>query len=214
MRIWIGAVIVVGGLFLAGVAAGPASAGVLDFNLSDCGLAGLVATCNNSDSGHSVLNYVVGGLTLRASGFVGANPNNFDLKLATPDETGLGLFGATPANEVGPGDSEVFDLTSLAAHGITSGTATITSLQEGEVGLLTDATGAHVITEVDGTGIGTLPFSWTLANPIVTLTANSGDVLAAADVSVSVPEVGTLLLFATGLAGLGWLTLRRRMMLH
>lgn len=211
MRIWMGSIIAGAALALL---APTAHAGVINFDLSDCGLAGLAASCNNSDSGHPVLNYVIGSLTLKASGFAGATPNNFDLKLATPDETGLGLFGATPANEVGPGDSEVFDFTSLAEHGITSGVATITSLQEGEVGLLTDATGPHVITEADGSGIGTLPFSWSLANPIVTLTANSGDVLAAADVEVSVPEAGTLLLFGTGLVGLGWLALRRRMTLR
>ena len=168
------------------------------------------AGCNNSDSGHSVLDFLAGGLDLNVSGFVGASPNNFDLKLLTPDETGLGLFGATPANEVGPGDSEVFNFGKLAALGITSGTFTITSLQSGEVGLLTDVNGAHAVTEVDGTGIGTVPFSFSLANPLVTLTANSGDVLAAADVEVSVPEAAPWLLFST--AALGLLLLHRRLM--
>jgi PEP-CTERM motif-containing protein len=197
------------GLFLSGVAARPVAAGLVDFDLSNCALASLPVTCNNSDSGHPVLDFLSGGLDLGVSGFVGGSPNNFDLVVASPDETGLGLFGQ-PHNEVNLGDSEVFDFGKLAALGITSGTMTVSSLQAGEVGILTDQTGPHAVAEVDGTGIGTVPFSFSLANPIVTLTANSGDVLAAADVEVSVPEPASLILAGTAVLGLLWYGRRRR----
>jgi hypothetical protein len=160
--------------------------------------------CNNSDSGHPVLDFLSGGLDLSVSGFVGVNPNNFDLKLLTPDETGLGLFGATPANEVGPGDSEVFNFGKLALLGINSGTMTISSLQQGEVGSLTDMNGVHPVMEVDDTGIGTVPFSFSLLNPTVILTADAGDVLAAADVEVAaVPEPSAYNLTLLGIIAAG-----------
>jgi hypothetical protein len=209
MRWIVAGVLVAGGLFLSGMAAQPARAGLVTFDLSNCAEAGLPLNCNNSDSGHPVLDFLAGGLDLGVSGFVGASPNNFDLVLAAPDETGLGLFGQ-PHNEINAGDTEVFNFGKLALLGINSGTMTVTSLQSGEVGVLTDLAGTHTVTEVDGTGIGTVPFAFSLAHPEVTLTADSGDVLAAADVEVSVPEAAPAALFATGLAGLLWLASRRR----
>jgi PEP-CTERM motif-containing protein len=209
MRWVVAGLIVAGGLFLSGMAAQPASAGLVTFDLSNCAEAGLPLNCNNSDSGHPVLDFLAGGLDLNVSGFVGANPNNFDLVLAAPDETGLGLFGQ-PHNEINPGDTEVFNFGKLALLGINSGTLTVTSLQSGEVGELTDMTGTHPVVEADGTGIGTVPFAFSLANPIVTLTANSGDVLAAADLEVSVPEPAGWLLMGTALAGFGLLWRRGR----
>jgi PEP-CTERM motif-containing protein len=214
MRWIVAGMLVAGGLFLSGMAAGPASAGLVTFDLSDCAQAGLPLNCNNSDSGHPVLDFLAGGLDLGVSGFVGASPNNFDLVLAAPDETGLGLFGQ-PHNEINAGDTEVFNFGKLALLGITSGTMTVTSLQSGEVGVLTDLAGTHTVTEADGTGIGTVPFAFSLAHPEVTLTANSGDVLAAADVEVSVPEPSTynlaiLGIVATALLGTVLRSRRRR----
>jgi len=202
MKWLVAGAIAIAGLFSAWILASPAGAGIVNFDLSNCGQAGLPAGCNNSDSGRSVLDFLSGGLDLSVSGFVGANPNNFDLKLSTPDETGLGLFAATPANEVGQGDTEVFNFGKLALVGIDSGTLTLSSLQSGEVGLVTfDATGTAAV-EVDGTGISApIPITWSLADPIVTVTALGGDVLAAADVEVSVPEPATWLLMASALMG-------------
>ena len=198
-----------------------APAGAVSFDLSSCAEAGLPIGCNNSDSGHPVLDFLSGGLDLNVSGFAGVNPNNFDLKLTPgdPSETGLGLFATTPANEVASGDSEVFNFGKLAALGITKGTMTLSSLQEGQVG--TVAFGATSVTavEVGSTGVSDpVPFTFSLADPLVTVSANAGDVLVAADVEIPsvgitpVPEVSPLLLFGTGLAGL--FALRRRMMLR
>jgi PEP-CTERM motif len=204
MKWLVAGAIAIAGLFSAWILAVPAGAGIVTFDLSNCAEAGLPAGCNNSDSGRSVLDFLSGGLDLNVAGFVGANPNNFDLKVTPgdPSETGLGLFAATPANEVGAGDTERFDFGKLALFGIDSGTITLSSLQEGEVGLVTfDATGTAAV-EVDGTGISApIPITWSLADPIVTVTALGGDVLAAADVEVSVPEPATWLLMASALMG-------------
>jgi hypothetical protein len=202
MKWLVAGAIAIAGLFSAWILAVPADAGIVNFDLSNCVEAGLPAGCNNSDSGHPVLDFLSGGLDLSVSGFVGATPNNFDLKVGTPDETGLGLFGATPANEVGQGDTEVFNFGKLALVGLDSGTITLSSLQSGEVGLVTfDATGTAAV-EVDGTGISApIPINWSLADPIVTVTALGGDVLAAADVEISVPEPATWLLMASAFVG-------------
>jgi MYXO-CTERM domain-containing protein len=212
MRWIVAAFLALFGLGVSWILASPAHAGLVTFDLSNCAEAGLPAGCNNSDSGKSVLDFLSGGLDLGVSGFHVGSPNNFDLKLTPgdPSETGLGLFGATPANEVGAGDTEVFNFGKLALLGIDSGTMTLSSLQSGEVGLVTfDATGTAAV-EVDGTGVSApIPITWSLADPFVTVTAIGGDVLAAADVEVSVPEPGSWLLAATALLGLGLLGRRR-----
>jgi MYXO-CTERM domain-containing protein len=217
MRWVIAGLIAIAGLFLSWVVASPASAGLVTFNLSDCGEAGLgPAFCPNKNAGTPILDFLSGGLDLSVEGFAGAAPNNLFLKQSTPDETGLGLAGpavggaGSVANEVAAGDSEVFNFGKLALVGIDSGSITISSLQDGEVGLVTfDTTGVAAV-EVDGTGISSpIPITWSLADPFVTVTAIGGDVLAAADVEVSVEEPGSWLLAATALLGLGLLGRRR-----
>jgi len=214
VRIYGGLVAAAVGLLVAVLAGGApqtAQAALVTFDLSSCAEAGLPAGCNNTDSGHPVLDFLAGGLDLNVAGFVGAAPNNLFLKLTggDPSETGLGLTGpafggaGSSANEVAAGDTEVFNFGKLALLGIDSGTITLSSLQSGEVGLVTfDATGTAAV-EVDGTGVSApIPITWSLADPFVTVTALGGDVLAAADVEITVPEPAAWLLLGTAMLGL------------
>lgn len=199
---WIAvAVVVVGGLFLGGVAARPAAAGLLDFQLGSC--AEVLQPCAlNADEGASHLDFVTSGLDLGTAGTIGGSPADLYVKDVGAGDIGLGLAADTSGvHEISPGELVTLDLSQLAAHGITAGTLTVESLDAGEVGLITDATGPHTIAEVGSSLTASAPIAFSTASPFVTLTAASGSVLAAADVEVSVPEPPLVWLMLCGVAG-------------
>lgn len=195
MRAWI----VAGIVAVAGFWAVPAHA-VL-FDLSSCAQAGLPATCNNSDSGHTSLTYSLAGVTMGASA-----AQDFDLKVAGPGETGLGLFPQI-AHEIGVGDVVTLDFSDLADRGATGGILTISSLQSGEVGTVTDFLGAHPAVESDGTQTDDVTIAFNRLFPTVTVTAENNDVLVASEVSV-VPSITPIPIpepSSAGLASLAFL---------
>jgi hypothetical protein len=150
----------------------------------------------------------VGSDTLGASG-----NDTLDLKLTpgVPGETGLGIFREAD-HEVDSSGLITLDFSDLAAKGATSGTLTVSSLQAGEVGIVSDVNGIHTITEVGSTLLADVPIAFTDAHPTVRLTATPGDVLAAnavAVVPVTVPEPNAMALFLSGLLGLTAWKLRK-----
>ena len=208
MKWVIGGLIVAGGLFLAGLSAQPASAGILNFNLGSC--AQVTEPCTlNTDTGLSVLDFVNGPFDLRTSGAIGASPANLFVKNTGVGDVGLGLF-LGPQNEIGPGETVTLDLSKLAAAGFSSGTVTIESLDTGEIGVVTDAVGPHIVTEVGSSLTNEVPVSFSVVAPDVEISAINGSVLAAADLEVSVPEAPTGVLLVTGLLGLSLVGVLRR----
>lgn len=198
--------IVLAAAALVGIA-GPAHAVV--FDLASCAQVFLPADCNNTDTGYTALVYRVGDVTMEAFG-----PEDLDLVNRGPGETGLGLFPEVH-NEIDSSHLVTLDFSDLAGRGATGGILTVESLQSGEVGIVTDVLGTHTISQVDDTLTGDVTIAFSKASPFVTLTAASGDVLAAAEVSVvpavtPVPEPGPWLLFGTSVLGLGLLRLRTR----
>lgn len=172
------------GLVASWILAVPAHA--TSFDLSSCSEAGLAATCNNSDTGLTSLTYTVDSHTLGATG-----NGTLDLKLTpgSPGESGLGIF-AEADHEVDSAGLVTLDFSDLAKAGATAGTLTVSSLQPGETGIVTDANGIHLVTGVNSTLLADVPISFSDAHPLVRLTATPGDVLAAAAVAVvPVPPV-------------------------
>lgn len=168
------------GLFVSWIVAPPADAQVFDF--SSCAEAGLPADCNNSDTGLTHLTYTLAGTTIGVS----AN-DTLDLKVNGPGETGLGVF-SQPAHEIDSTDLVTLDFSDLASLGARGGIVTISSLQTGEVGVVTDVLGAHDVVESDGTLSGDVTVAFSPLFPTVTITAANEDVLVASSVSV-IPSI-------------------------
>lgn len=148
--------------------------------------------------------YTSGAFTITAYGFnLDGSATPLYVKMGGGDETGLGL--ARKSNFEIQTDSMIqLDFTNLADAGILSGMLTLGSVQEGE---------GYTICESDTIGLlggsclsGTLdmtafPISWSKADPIISITADSHDVLLISESSTfsETPEPATFTLIGTGL---------------
>jgi hypothetical protein len=148
--------------------------------------------------------YTSGAFTITAYGFnLDGSATPLYVKMSGGDETGLGLARKSDF-EIQTDSMIQLDFTNLANAGILSGMLTLGSVQGGE---------GYTICESNTIGLlggscfsGTLdmtafPISWSKADPILSITANSHDVLLVSESSTftQTPEPATLTLVGTGL---------------
>jgi hypothetical protein len=202
----------------------PASAQSFDFaNCATILTAG--AACPNVDSTKSSLTYKdtgTGTFDVTASGLtatiIGEQPTNLFVKFTGTDpgeETGLGLAKNPPDHEITSADLVNIDLSKIGET-LASANLTIESIQAGEgfraclgktVGQLGSVDCVNGLNPPGGTAQDVLFSSAAdlAANPIIGITALSGDVLIASGLDVAVvgvPEPGSIALFGSALVGL------------
>lgn len=184
---------------MAMLMASPMWANTITFTLSDCAQAGLPAGC--TDSATTVLTYTSGGQTLEATG-----SGNLYLKRSTLDETGLGITSDIN-HEINSTGLVTLDLSSLYNAGYTNATVTLTSIQAGEGGDVCQGASetsmgllnCQELNNPPGPAIQTATFSLTSTTDVLSITADTGNVLIASEVSVNTPEPGSLALLGSGL---------------
>lgn len=168
--------------------------------------------------------FAVGSLSVTAYGLIdnGNTTDNLYLKNTGASEDGLGLAG-TDDFEINPGQRIVFDVSQLESAGITAGTFTLGSLQSGELAQAcygpSFLDGLTCISGISGNSgsLGSIFLTWQNQPYVSFLTDpnqsdSSGNFLVETlqvNQPVTTPEPTTLVLFATALLCLGWVTRQR-----
>jgi hypothetical protein len=174
-----------------------ASADTINFNFS--------TTPGNTNTA----NYSSDGVTITAT----ANPPSEDLffKNGGGDETGLGLAN-TSQNEISPGQSITFNISSLFSKNVTDLTLTLGSVQSGEGGMACDAFGTCVSFTSSGTEdiLNLFNEMKSKGDGDLTITATSGNVLIdSLTATTTVPEPSSLLLLGTGVFAMAGVVRKR-----
>src|SRR5579875_342685 len=195
--------------------AGLAKATNVTFNFAGCPSSS-VSACPG-DFGTNTATYTAGGLSIVASGYGSSgtsSPVDLFLKAGGGDENGLGLNG-TFDNEINAGQYIYLDMSNLVSHNVFSGVVGLGSVQSGEAGSIctTTAVGTpgSVCTSVGDSGgsMGSASVTWSAADPVLSITATSGNVLLVKNVSTVTPEPASLSLFGIGLLGVAFLFRRQ-----
>ena len=181
-----------------GVAVTSASADTITWNFS---------TGTSMSLGSTSHSFVNGGIAITAS-----SSTDLFSKAGGGDETGLGLTCCDSHHEINPGQSIMFDLSSLFSHNVTSLTLMLGSIQSGEAAKVCDLDLCITFNSSDDAKAVSIMTLYTdmkaHGSGTLTITGVTGDVLVdqMEATTSTVPEPSSLLLVGNGifmLAGAG-----------